>query len=46
MRRFLDGLGDGDGDLCGVLPKYPGDEVDVVDGAVVEDPAADLQVIQ
>ena len=46
VRRFLDGLGDGDGDLCGVLPKYPGDEVDVVDGAVVEDPSADLQVIQ
>ena len=29
-----------------VLAEDPGDEVDVVDGAVVEDPSADLQVIQ
>ena len=33
-------------DLSGVLADNPGDEVDVVDGAVVEDPSADLQVVQ
>ena len=32
--------------LSRVLPKDPGDEVDVVDCTVVEDPTADLQVIQ
>ena len=33
-------------DLSGVLAEDPGDEVDVVDGAVVEDPPAYLQVVQ
>ena len=35
-----------DPNLCGVLPEDPGDEVDVVDRAVVEDPPTDLQVVQ
>ena len=35
-----------DPNLWGVLPEDPGDEVDVVDRAVVEDPPTDLQVVQ
>ena len=35
-----------DVNLGGVLAEDPGDEVDVVDRAVVEDPPADLQVVQ
>ena len=40
-----EGVGGGE-DLGGVLAQDPGDHVDVVDGAVVEDAAADLEVVQ
>ena len=35
-----------DANLRRVLAEYPGDEVDVMDCAVVEDPPADLEVVQ
>lgn len=43
LRDHSVGLGE---DLDGVLAQDVGHQVDVVDHAVVEDPAGDLQVVQ